>query len=408
MMKRIFYNKIIALRTMPVFLTVLFLSEARSQVRISIQAAIDSAYRHNLQFAVNEAEMKKTGFNANATKEVPKTGVFVENEDLRPSDSKGVLKIGLSQSITWPGLAKTRKEYFQQQLKYYQLNVDALKTTLKKEVSIAYYELWFLQDKNFLYQRLDSIYTSLYKAAELRFKTGEAAGLEKIAADAKMKELRVFMEQNQKDILMLQQQLMLLLNSPVYYLPLAQPLEKLKFEMAVNNEGHPLMNLQTQNIALAKSDIEVQKNSNKPEFSGRLFSQRLWGARNPYTGFSVTAAFPIFGKAAFQNKIKAANTEVELQQHKLSLQQQQLNTEQAKAVIEIEKNLSLLQYYESVGLQQSEEIIKAASLSYRAGEISFAELSQFLSQAIDTRKNYLEVLNNYNQSVIQYNFYNNK
>ena len=407
-MKRIYFNRKIALRTMLVLLTVLLFSDARSQVRISIQAAIDSAYRHNLQFAVNEAEIKKTGFNANATKEVPKTGVFVENEDLRPSDSKGVLKIGLSQSITWPGLAKARKEYFQQQLKYYQLNVEALQAMLKKEVSVVYYQLWFLQDKNFLFQRLDSIYTSLYKAAELRFKTGEAAGLEKIAADAKMKELRVFMEQNQKDILMQQQQLMLLLNSPVYNLPLAKQLEKLKFELLANEGSHPLMNLQTQNIAIAKSEIEVQKNLNKPEFSGRLFSQRLWGARNPYTGFSVTAAFPIFGKSAYQNKVKAANTEVELQQSKLNFQQQQLATEQAKAVTEIEKNISLLRYYESVGLQQSEEIIKAASLSYRAGEISFAELSQFLSQAIDTRKNYLEVLNNYNQSVIQYNFYNNK
>ena len=407
-MKRIYFNRKIALRTMLVLLTVLLFSDARSQVRISIQAAIDSAYRHNLQFAVNEAEIKKTGFNANATKEVPKTGVFVENEDLRPSDSKGVLKIGLSQSITWPGLAKARKEYFQQQLKYYQLNVEALQAMLKKEVSVVYYQLWFLQDKNFLFQRLDSIYTSLYKAAELRFKTGEAAGLEKIAADAKMKELRVFMEQNQKDILMQQQQLMLLLNSPVYNLPLAKQLEKLKFELLANEGSHPLMNLQTQNIAIAKSEIEVQKNLNKPEFSGRLFSQRLWGARNPYTGFSVTAAFPIFGKSAYQKKVKAANTEDELQQSKLNFQQQQLATEQAKAVTEIEKNISLLRYYESVGLQQSEEIIKAASLSYRAGEISFAELSQFLSQAIDTRKNYLEVLNNYNQSVIQYNFYNNK
>ena len=73
--------------------------------------------------------------------------------------------------------------------------------------------------------------------------------------------------------------------------------------------------------------------------------------------------------------------------------------------LEVEKNLSLLAFYENAGLNQAEEIIKAASLAYRAGEISFADLSQFITQAIEIQKNYLESLNTYNQSVIQYNFY---
>ena len=68
----------------------------------------------------------------------------------------------------------------------------------------------------------------------------------------------------------------------------------------------------------------------------------------------------------------------------------------------------MLAFYESAGMRQANEIIKAASLAYRAGEISFAELSQFLTQAIEIQKNYLENLNAYNQSVIQYNYYINQ
>ena len=41
-------------------------------------------------------------------------------------------------------------------------------------------------------------------------------------------------------------------------------------------------------------------------------------------------------------------------------------------------------------------------------EIGFAELSQFLTQAIEIQKNYLENLNGYNQSVIQYYYYINQ
>ena len=75
---------------------------------------------------------------------------------------------------------------------------------------------------------------------------------------------------------------------------------------------------------------------------------------------------------------------------------------------EVEKNQSMLSFYESAGLKQAESIIKAATLAYRAGEISFAELSQFLTQAIEIQKNYLDNLNGYNQSVIQYYYYSNQ
>lgn len=382
-------------------------SSVQAQQRITANAAVDTALKNNQQFGINQSEISRAGYTVKTANDIPKTGVFAENEDLRPSDSRGILKIGVSQSIPYPGLYKARKEYFNQQLKYYQLNTPALNAVIKKDVRTVYYELWYLQDKLLLFQRLDSIYTSLYKAAALRFKTGEAAGLDKIAADARMKELQAMLEQNKKDMQVQQQQLMMLLNMNEWLLPVKEPLEKLNLAVAITDSLHPLLALQQQNIKIAASNIAVQKNMNKPEFSGRLFTQRLWGAKDPYTGFSVTAAFPLFGSSAYKNKIKVANAEMEVQQKQLAYQTQQVNTQRQTALTEIEKSLAMLQFYEATGLKQADEIIKAATLSYNAGEISFAELSQFLTQAIDTKKNYLEVLNKYNQSVIQFNYYNN-
>ena len=92
-----------------------------------------------------------------------------------------------------------------------------------------------------------------------------------------------------------------------------------------------------------------------------------------------------------------------MQQQQFDYNAQVLSTQKKQLKLEVEKNLSLLAFYENAGLKQAEEIIKAASLAYRAGEISFADLSQFITQAIEIQKNYLESLNTYNQSVIQYN-----
>ena len=135
----------------------------------------------------------------------PKTGVFVENEDLRPSDSKGALKIGMSQGISWPGLYKAQKNLFIEQLKYYQVNTAAIDVDIKRAVRTAYYELWYLQDKQQLYYRLDSIYKSLNDAAILKVRTGDSPGLDSIAANVRMKELEAQLNQINNDILIQQQ-----------------------------------------------------------------------------------------------------------------------------------------------------------------------------------------------------------
>jgi len=166
--------------------------------------------------------------------------------------------------------------------------------------------------------------------------------------------------------------------------------------------------LQSHNIKIAGAGIAVIKNENNPEFSGRFFSQRLWGAKDPFTGFSVTAAFPLFGAGAYRNKVKVAQADMAVQQKQYDYEKQVLNTRQLQLQQEVDKNRSMLSFYETSGSRQADEIIKAATLAYRSGEISFAELSQFLTQAIDIQKSYLETLNTYNQSVIQYNYYINQ
>jgi cobalt-zinc-cadmium resistance protein CzcA len=151
-----------------------------------------------------------------------------------------------------------------------------------------------------------------------------------------------------------------------------------------------------------------KKSNNLPEFSGRIFSQKLYGVDDPYSGFSFSTLFPIFGSGANHNKIKAARTEKEVQEQQLQYKTQILKSDLTQRQTEVEKSLSGLQFYETLGLQQADEIIKAANQSYRAGETSYADFSLYLSQAIEIRKNYLDNLNAYNHAIIEFNYFTNK
>ena len=387
----------------------LFSEQGNAQTRISFKAAYDTALQNNLQLRASDIQIQRSRTLQNTFLDIPKTGLFTENEDINPKDTKGILKIGVSQGIEWPGVYKARKNLLDEQAKSVEITKQIRALEIKRDVQATYYNLWYLQSKQLLWQRLDSIYASLARASVLKVKTGESAGLDSIAAQAKAKEISVQLHLMSRDIQVQQELLRKFLNTSLYYLPDTATLQRMHisfFDSALNN--HPLLQYQQQNINIAQAEINVQQQSRRPNFEGRFFSQSLYGVQNPYSGFSLTVGIPLFGAGTYRNKTRAAELERNYQQSVLDYEKLTLSTNYNQAAQQMQKDQELLSYYESIGLKQAEIIIKAANMAYRSGEISFAELSQFLTQSIDIQKNYLDVLNQYNQSAIQLNYYLNR
>ncbi|HNJ61067.1 MAG TPA: CusA/CzcA family heavy metal efflux RND transporter [Chitinophagales bacterium] len=362
---------------------------------------------NNLQYQINKTQKTQSAAAIKGVQRINKTGVFIENEDIRPSDRIGIWKVGLSQDIPWPGVYRSQKKLAQEQSKLFDVGEHLISAELKRDITASYYEMWYVQDKMKLYEKMDSIYSTLHLATKLKVKTGDSPGLDSVFSKIKMNENFVLLKQLNQDIAKVQKQLMLELNTDQVYLPENKPLSKI--ELSFDNTGlHPELQAQQQQIAIAEKTVNVVKQENLPEMSTRVFSQRLYGLKDPYTGFSVNIAFPIFGNGAYKSRLKAAQTSVHLQEQELEYNKQQFDVQKVQLLLEVEKNTQLLDFYETEGLKQAENIINSALLSYQTGDISFADLNEYLTQTIQIKQRYIDALNLYNQSVIQYNYYNNK
>jgi len=120
-------------------------------------------------------------------------------------------------------------------------------------------------------------------------------------------------------------------------------------------------------------------------------------------GFQVGIGVPLFFGAQ-KAKIKAAqiNTtaiETEKQQTLLYLQSNYL-----MQYNEYLKAKEGLQYYETTGLKQADDIIRISNTAYNKGEIGYIEYIQNLQTAINTKLQYTDAINQFNQSIILLNY----
>ncbi len=378
-------------------------------VRAPFSEVFNTALENNLTLKASQLQAEQSSVLRGTWLDLPKTGFFVENEDINPTDKNGLLKIGLSQGVEWPGLYKARRDLLQQQAQSTQLAMQVQRLEVRRNLLSGYYTLWYLESKKVIWHRLDSMYRSVAKAAALRVKMGESAGLDSISAAARSREASIQLNAIARDIQAQQEVLKRWTNSNINYLPELRELQKVEVEFQVDSLlSHPEINLQRQRSLIAEAELGVQKQSNKPTLDGRFFSQRLYGIPNPYSGFSVSVGIPLFGRGTYRSSVRAAELERGYQQTLVNAQIVALQSNYSQLFQDFKKNEDSLKYYETGGMKQSEAIIRASNLAYRGGEISFSELSQYISQALDIQRNYIETLNQYNQAAIQLNYFLNK
>jgi heavy metal efflux system protein len=326
--------------------------------------------------------------------------------------------ITLSQTIPFPTAMHRQAQYYNAATKSAEYSKQATENELLFNVKTAYYSLQYAKAKQTFLSKQDSIFVTFLKSAELRLRTGESNALEKATAESQLYEVRNLKAQNDADILIFQNQLQTLLNTNEAVTSQGIKLDKKALAITSDSASianNPALQYFQQQVKVAEAGKSVEKARLMPDLTLGYFNQSLYGTpnyrdasivasgSNRFQGVMVGVSFPLWAKPQLA-RIKANEANKNAAQASFELYQKNLQGQYAQAFQEYQKFKNSLEYYEKNALPTADIITQNALKNYQSGNIGYIEFSQGLSRALGIQTNYLTILSQYNQSIINIEF----
>ena len=387
----------------------LFLSEKSlaQEKELTLNQAIEWALQNNNELKSYELKAEQAKRLIPTSINIEKTS-FYYNYDQNNFGENGQLlnAFGVSQNFEFPSVYSLQKKINTQQFYLEELSFQIKKRDLLREVSQRYYNIIFYQNKQQLILYLDSLYQNFANAAERRFELGETNNLEKLTAQAKRNHLNTIVMQMKDNIAAAYQALKEVMQVDSAFIILDEELEPVLLLQELNLEAIPGNQYFSKAQQMTEFQVSLEKNKFLPDLQLEYYLATNRGpVPNFYNAFTVGFAVPLwFGpqKASLRSsKLQKDIVNREAASFKLVLNSKY---EQLQSKLKVFRHA--VDYFQSSGQELAREIVNTAERSYYSGEIDFFQYIQSLNEATNIVLDYLENLNEYNQTVLEIKYLN--
>jgi cobalt-zinc-cadmium resistance protein CzcA len=169
---------------------------------------------------------------------------------------------------------------------------------------------------------------------------------------------------------------------------------------------HPLLRYARQQVEVNAATVRVEKARGLPSFSLGAATQSL-NRIAPYNMVLVGANIPLFNYGV-KARVKAADIGRQIAETGVERTGLELTATWRQWWEQYARANSQLDYYRQEGLKYAALILTAATKGYRAGNIGYVEYVQNIKEATTIREGYLRTVNEYNQAVIQIDYFLNR
>jgi len=393
---------------------------AQETKSINLKQAIQLALDSNLSVRSSKYSVDVQKALEGASWDIPKTNIDGQYGQFNSYSKDNSFTV--SQSFAFPtvyvnqhNLAKANIKSSEWQLKTSQLEIAT-------QVKQIYWQLAYLYSKQKLFAYQDTLYTGFQKAAELRAKTGETNRLEMISARSQSLEIKNQWQQINADLVIYNQKLQTILNVETTLYPVDTVLHRIDYLPATDKSiltANPSVGYINQQVEVFRLEKKVESSHILPDLSIGYFSQtirgsqdvngvpRTFSAGNRFTGIQVGIAVPLWF-APYSAKVKAAKFKEKVAQTDAEYYSKSVSGNYRSLMLEFSKNSTSVDYYEKQAIPEADLIIEQATRSYKGGAMDYSYYILSLNRALSIKQNYLDALNNYNQTIISIDFITGK
>jgi cobalt-zinc-cadmium resistance protein CzcA len=311
-------------------------------------------------------------------------------------------KFGVQQNFAFPSTYGSAKKLNISRTELSENQYSFRKAELFQKITQQYYYLIYLEQRKSVLHQLDSIYSEFSKKAKRNYELGGTNNLEKLTALSKQRKIQTDFNSVKSELLRAYEEMRSFIQYDTLFNVEPVPLKKLTQQNvdSLYSIGKSILSSQ---VKVKQNAYQLEKKRMLPDLSLNYAIGSNRGLNDYLHSYQVGVRIPLlyFGdRARIQSKqleIEAQNYEKEHYEFRLSSHKKQLEAQRQNYTTQLE-------YYENEGLALSMEITRTASKSYNAGEIDFFKYTQSLETAKMIQLEYLELLNGYNQTIIQLNY----
>lgn len=130
---------------------------------------------------------------------------------------------------------------------------------------------------------------------------------------------------------------------------------------------------------------------------------KIYTASHRFSTVQFGLGIPIFTKAQ-KSKISSAKLGKQIAESNFHTELQSLDARYHSLLIQYNKSLQAVSYFENKALKNADLITATANLQFNAGSINYLDWVQVTNQAVTIKNEYLEALKMLNNIIIQLNY----
>ena len=387
-----------------------------SQTPISLENAINKAFSNNLNIKSGELKINYQEKLKGSAVTIDPLNISAEVGQINSAYTDN--RFSINQTIRLPKFYNAQKTLLLEEWKSSVLNLNLQKWQLKKEISLVYNDLKYLDEKKKLLKKADSIFTQYYNRAELRLKKGESNLLEKATAENLKSQANMQLKALEKDKEIALQKLNYLINDGIFYQNEKGKYDILNFEsLSTDYAGNPLVlkqleqekNIQNAKLATEKTKLIPSFNLayNNTSMYGNGADDKFYNHSTRFHSGMIGVGIPVFNSAQ-KSVIEAQKVNQQIAENNYQLGLVNLKNQYLQNLGQFQKLNNEISYYQKTGLQNSESILKTANNQYFNGEINYLEWTLLVTQAFEIQNKYIDRLKETNDKIIEINSLKNE